>query len=143
MNTHIEMFGIPTKINMHNLRNRGAGARGRKVGSAWLAVLPSPVWAGSSPQSVSLYLLAHKPLLQDTVTVLQTAAVMIPVSQYISKVESPHLGHERLLGRARDMCGSAPSPEPKTCLLPDELPGSEHNKEPSPSHLPPPPVQSP
>lgn len=83
MNTHIETFGIPTEINMHNLRNRGTGARGRKVGSARLALLPSPVWVGSSPRSVSLYLLAHKPLW-DTVTVLQTAAVMIPVSQGIS-----------------------------------------------------------
>lgn len=83
MNTHIEIFGIPTKINMHNLRNWGAGARGRKVGSAWPAVLPFPVEEGSSPQSLSLYQLAHKPL-RDTVTVLQTAAVMIPVSQYIS-----------------------------------------------------------
>lgn len=80
MNTHIEMFGIPTKINRHNW---GAGAKGGKVGSAWPAVLPFPGEEGSSPQSLSLYQLAHKPL-RGTVTVWQTAAVMIPVSRYIS-----------------------------------------------------------
>ena len=36
MNTHIKMllFGILTKINMHKLRNQGAGAKVREVGNA-------------------------------------------------------------------------------------------------------------
>lgn len=127
MNTHIEMllFGILTKINMHKLRNQGAGAKGREVDNAWWAVLPFPVGVGTSPQSVTLYLLAHTPL-GDTATGLQTAAHYPSVSVYSVLMESLHLGQGTEADRSGfragqgHVCGSAPSSEPKTGIRQDE-----------------------
>lgn len=115
---------------------------------AWPGFPPSPVGVGSSPQSVTLYLLGHNPPV-DTVTVLQTAAVIIPVSQGVrlSGVAAPwaedRSWREQLQwphSWTRGTHGSAPSSEPKTGLLQESCP-SEHNREPPPSH--PPPTQSP
>lgn len=101
---------------------------GREVDKAWWAFLLFPAVAGgASPQSVTLYLLAHKPL---EATVDSVGRRQLLLFQCLH-VFCTHLGCEQLhwlQSKARDVCGSAPSSEPKTCLFQGELPGSEVTK---------------
>lgn len=101
---------------------------GREVDKAWWAFLLFPAVAGgASPQSVTLYLLAHKPL---EATVDSVGRRQLLLFQCLN-VFCTHLGCEQLhwlQSKARDVCGSAPSSEPKTCLFQGELPGSEVTK---------------
>lgn len=60
---------IQTKINRHHVKNQGAGARGQRGEQGLVGILTLSCGGGTgSPQSATLYLLAHKPL-KATVTV--------------------------------------------------------------------------
>lgn len=122
--------GIQTKINTYHLKNQGAGARGQRGRQGLVGILTLSCGGGEGLSPVCDLVPAGTQTPEGHSDSVGRRQLLL--FQCLS-VFCTHLGCEQLhwlQSRARDVCGSAPGSEPKTCLFQDELPGSEVTKSP-------------